>query len=169
MVADGQTSLPDWAMQSAKRIESAVAEGYAQHAQGLALLDQASVTYQHSTGIDAGYGFFAPAVPNAAKLVFEIIYEDGSAEYELPIVNNGATGLRLSTFLFQLTHTQYDALRELIMRMLAYNVWQRHPTARKIRAVVGVVRVSPPSEARGEDAAAYQFQYAYDFSFSSDR
>ena len=40
LVADGQTSLPDWATQSAKRIESAVAEGYAQHAQGLALLDQ---------------------------------------------------------------------------------------------------------------------------------
>jgi len=163
LIADGYTSLPDWAQQSAKRIESAL-----RHTQASSLSDQISVAYEHGAGIEAGYGFFAPAVPSASKLVFEIFY-DGRAEYELPIVNNAAAGLRLSSFLDQLAHIEYDPLRELIMRMLAYSVWQRHPTAQKVRAVVGFVRVSPPGELRSEDAADYQFQYAYDFSFGPDR
>ena len=168
LVAEGHTSLPEWAHQSAKRIESAMAAGYAGHTRALTLLDQACVTYQHAAGIETGYGFFSPGVPSASKLVFEIFYEDGHVEYELPVVNNKAAGLRLSTFLEQFAHIDYDPLRELIMRMLAYGVWQRHPTAKKLRAVVGFVRVSPPSEARGEDAADYEFQYAYDFTFDGD-
>jgi len=166
LIADGYTSLPDWAQQSAKRIESGLR--HARRAQASSLSDQISVAYEHGAGIEAGYGFFAPAVPSASKLVFEIFY-DGRAEYELPIVNNAAAGLRLSSFLDQLAHIEYDPLRELIMRMLAYGVWERHPTAQKIRAVVGFVRVCPPSHARSEDAADYQFQYAYDFSFGPDR
>jgi len=169
LVADGHTSLPEWAQQSANRIESAVAAEHARQARALALLDQASVAYQHAAGIETGYGFFAPAVPNASKLVFEIVYDDGHAEYELPAVNDKAAGLRLSAFLYQLARIRYDPLRELIMKMLVYRVWQRHPTAQKIRAVLGFVSVSPPSEARDEGAADYQFQYAYDFTFGQDR
>ena len=146
-----------------------MAAGYARQTRALALLDQACVTYQHAAGIETGYGFFAPGVPSASKLVFEIFYEDGHVEYELPVVSNRAAGLRFSTFLEQFAHIDHDPLRELIMRMLAYGVWQRHPTAKKLRAVVGFVRVSPLREPRGESAADYQFQYAYDFTFDPDR
>jgi hypothetical protein len=168
LVADGQSSLPRWAQESAKRVEVMVATAHARSARALAFLDEFSATYQHAAGIDRGYGFFAPAVPSASKLVFEIFYSDGHAEYELPVVSDETAGVRISSFLFQLSDIRYDPLRELIMRMLAYGVWQRHPAAQKIRAVVGFVRVSPPGKWRSENAADYQFQYAYDFTFAQD-
>ena len=84
----GSTSLPEWARESAKRTQSAIAEAHAQHAGALAFLDQVWTTYEHAAGIDTGYGFFAPAVPNASKLVFEITYADGHPEYELPVVSD---------------------------------------------------------------------------------
>ena len=115
-----------------------------------------------------GYGFFAPAVPNSSKLVFEITYADGHREYELPVVSGNAAGLRLCTLLSQLPRMHYESARELVMRMVAYSVWQRHPTAKRIRAVVGFIRVPPPGAARDVDIADYQFQYAYDFTFDTD-
>lgn len=165
LIADGHTFLPNQAQQVAKRIELAIGAEHARHATGLTVLDQISAAYLHAAGIDTGYGFFAPAVPSPSKLVFEIFYDDGHVEYELPVVNNEAVGLRLSTFLSQLAQIRYDPLRELIMRMLAYSEWQRHPTAQRIRAVVGFVRLAPPGEPARENAADYQFQYAYDFTF----
>ena len=142
---------------------------HARRGRGLAPLNDAFLAYEHAAGIDTGYGFFAPAVPDSSKLVFEIGYEDGHTEYELPTVSDDAAGLRFSSFLFQLSHIRYAPLRELIMRMLAYGVWQRHPTAQKIRAVVGFVRVSPPGKSPHADQAEYRFQYAYDFSFDQRR
>jgi hypothetical protein len=86
----------------------------------------------------------------------------------LPVVSNRAAGLRLSTLLEQLTRIHYDSLRELVIKMVAYSVWQRHPTAKRIRAVVGFIRVPPPGAAQDIDIADYQFQYAYDFTFDTD-
>ena len=76
-----------------------------------------------AAGIDTGYGFFAPAVPNSSKLVFEITYADGHREYELPVVSGNAAGLRLCTLLSQLPRMHYESARELVMRMVAYSVW----------------------------------------------
>jgi len=168
LVADGHTSLPEWARESAKRTKSTIAEAHAQHAGALAFLDQVWTTYEHAAGIDTGYGFFAPAVPNASKLVFEITYADGHPEYELLVVSDNAAGFRLCTLLSQLPRMHHESVRELVMRMVAYSVWQRHPTAKRIRAVVGFVRVPPPGAARDVDIADYQFQYAYDFTFDTD-
>jgi len=168
LVADRHTALPEWLHQSAKRTVSAIAEAHIRHAGALALLDQVWAAYEHAAGIDTGYGFFAPAVPNASKLVFEITYADGHPEYELPVVSDNAAGLRLSTFLYQLPRVRYEPLRELVMRMVVYSVWQRHPTAKRIRAVVGFVSIPPPTAARDLHVADYQFQYAYDFTFDTD-
>ena len=51
------------------------------------------------------YGFFAPGVPNSYKLVFELHYDDGRVEYDLPHVKDVATGLRLSSLLDQIGRT----------------------------------------------------------------
>jgi len=111
--------LPEWAHESAKRTQSAIAEVHARHAEALVFLDQLWTTYEHAAGIDTGYGFFAPAVPNASKLAFEITYADDYSEYELPVVSDNATGLRLCTLLSQLPRIHYEPLRELVMRMIA--------------------------------------------------
>lgn len=55
-------------------------------------------TYLNGAGIDAGYGFFAPNVPQAYKLIFELHYGDDHVEYEVPRVNSTASGIRMQRF-----------------------------------------------------------------------
>jgi hypothetical protein len=128
-------------------------------------LRQGLTAYQHGAGIEAGYGFFAPSVPNSYKLVFEVHFSDGRVEYELPSVGNDAAGLRLSSLLDYIGSVHYDPLREVMLKMLAYSVWQKHPEAIAIRAVFGYVDVPGPSEAAQGKSESYHFLYAYDFSF----
>lgn len=122
-------------------------------------------SYMNGAGIERGYGFFAPNVPSGYKLVFEIHYGDGRVEYALPQVNGTATGLRLSSLLAEIGRTRYDALRELMLKMLAYAIWQEHPDATMIRAVFGFVRLPSASDFVQGAKASYEFLYAYDFSF----
>src|SRR5436305_4514001 len=48
----------------------------------------ALAVYLHVAGIEGGYGFFAPNVPDNYKLVFELHYPDGRTEYDLPRVSS---------------------------------------------------------------------------------
>ena len=166
LVAGGLTSLPEWMQKCTERAESAIPSTFGNGTDGLGRLDQVLTTYEHAAGIESGYGFFAPAVPNSYKLVFQITYDDGHIEYELPHVNDEAAGLRVSSLLEQIAAMRYDPLREMILKMLAYASWQEHPTACKIRAVFGFVRIPSLAEFRRGETESYHFMYAYDFSFA---
>src|SRR5205807_2362244 len=85
--------------------------------------------YLECAGIEAGYGFFAPNVPNSFKLVFELHYSDGRVEYALPSVGGVATGLRLNNLFDYIAQIRYDALRVTMLKMLAYSIWREHPNA----------------------------------------
>jgi hypothetical protein len=123
--------------------------------------------YLNTTGIDGGYSYFAPNVPDNYKIVFELRYPDGHTEFELPTVSGRATGLRLSTLLDVIAETEYDPLRSMMVKMLAYAVWQEHPEAVKVRAVLGYVLLPTPSEFRRGQKESYHFLFAYDFDFAS--
>src|ERR1700758_287702 len=69
-------------------------------------------TYLHAAGIQAGYSFFAPNVPNHHRLTFELFYDDGRVEYESPHVRSKAAALRLDSLLDKLAEERYDAVRE---------------------------------------------------------
>jgi len=167
LLANGYTSLPGCVQTQAQRAESVMAAALDKGPACFRGLGQAVTVYEHIGGIQSGYGFFAPSVPNSCKLVFEITYDDGRVEYELPRVNGEATGLRLSSLLDQISAVNYDPLRELILKMLAYAAWQEHPTARKIRAVFGFVHIPSVPEFRRGEPESYHFMYAYDFSFAA--
>jgi hypothetical protein len=111
------------------------------------------------------YGFFAPNVPNSSKLVFELHYDDGRVDYELPRLNEAAAGLRFITLLEYIEQTDYDLLRQVMLKLLARSVWQEHPDATRIRAVLGHVKQPSPAEAAQGKGESYEFSYAYDFSF----
>jgi hypothetical protein len=125
----------------------------------------AETLYLYGAGIAAGYGFFAPNVPNSAKLVFELHYDDGRVEYELPHVSDSAAGLRLLTLLDYVGETDYEPLRQVMMKMLAYSIWQQHPEALTVRAVYGFVSEPTLNEAKQGAKESYHFLYAYDFTF----
>ena len=123
--------------------------------------------YTQVAGISFGYGFFAPNVPDNYKLVFELHYPDGRIDYELPHVSTPGAGLRVSTLIDNIAQTRYDALRELMVKMVAYSVWREHPDAIMVRAVLGFVTLPNPTEYKEGISESYEYLYAYDFRFSS--
>ena len=123
--------------------------------------------YLNSTGIEAGYSYFAPNIPDSYKMVFELHYPDGHTEFELPIVSGGATGLRLATLLDVIGETEYEPLRAMMVKMLAYAVWQEHSEAVKAQAVFGYIDLPTPSEFRQGKRESYHPLFAYDLDFTS--
>ena len=124
----------------------------------------ALATYLHIAGIERGYGYFAPNVPAAYKLIFELHYPDGRVEYRLPLVHSAAAGLRLAGLLDEIARTRYDPLREYLVKMLARPVWREHPEASTINAVFGSINLPSVNEFEHGARESYQFLYAYDFS-----
>jgi hypothetical protein len=125
--------------------------------------------YLHSAGIEAGYGFFAPNVPPNYKLVFELHYPDGRVDYEIPMVNSAATGLRFAGLLDQLAEVSYAPLRETMLKIVAYSVWQAHPDAAMIRAYLGCAHLPTPREFERGEKDSYELLFAYDFTFRRRR
>jgi hypothetical protein len=123
----------------------------------------ATALYLHTAGIEGGYGFFAPNVPDNYKIVFELHYADGRTEYEIPRVSSAATGLRLSGLLDQIAETTYEPLRQMMVKILTYSVWQDHPDVTSVRAVFGVVTLPGPAEFAKGQKESYEFLYRYDF------
>jgi hypothetical protein len=127
---------------------------------------QAIHTYLLAAGTDGGYGFFAPGVPDSLKLVFEVHHLDGRIEYELPPVHSAAAGLRLSSLLDTIGHAESEDLREVMLKIAAYSVWQEHQDTSMIRAVLGYIDIPTPAEAASGKTESYKFLYAYDFRFA---
>jgi len=99
--------------------------------------------------------------------VFELEYPDGHTELELPQVGGKATGLRLATLLDFIAETEYEPLRAMMVKMLAYAVWQEHSEAVKARAVFGYVDLPTPAEFKHGKKESYHTLFAYDIDFAS--
>lgn len=125
--------------------------------------------YLHSAGIEAGYGFFAPNVPPNYKLVFELHYDDGRTDYEIPEVSSAAIGLRFSGLLDELAEASYAPLRETMIKIVAYSVWQAHPEASAIRAYLGCAHLPTPAEFERGEKESYELLFVYDFTFRDKR
>jgi hypothetical protein len=120
--------------------------------------------YLHLSGIETGYGFFAPNIPNSYKLVFELRFPDGRVEYKLPRVSNVASVLRVAGFLDQIGRTRSEGFRQAMVEMLADAMWREHSDATKIRAIFGSVILPSAPEFEHGKRESYEFLYAYDFS-----
>ena len=165
VMAEGYTSLPKFLEKYWWNVEALSTEALGQTLSLSNPLRQSVSAYINATGIEGGYGFFAPSVPDSYKLVLELHYPDGRVEYELPRVSDTAAGVRVATLLDQLGRTGYDQMREIMIKMLAYSVWQDHPDATVVRAVFGFVALPSIEEAKQGKTESYHFLYAYDFSF----
>lgn len=121
-------------------------------------------TYLHAAGIQAGYSFFAPNVPNHHRLTLELLYDDGRVEYESPRVRSKAAALRLESLLDRLAERRYEPIREVVVKMLALSVWREHPDVKKIRATFG--SVTPPDINEFEHGKGETFEPMFSFDFS---
>jgi hypothetical protein len=124
--------------------------------------------YLDLSGIEVGYGFFAPNVANSYKLVFELRFPDGRVEYELPRVSNAASVLRVAGLLDTIGRTRSEAFRQTMVKMLADAVWREHAGATMIRAIFGSVVLPSAPEFEHGKRESYEFLYAYDFSVTDE-
>jgi len=165
VLEQGYTSLPSSLVKYWRSAESFTTKALTETLSSSNPLRQSVNAYINATGIEGGYGFFAPSVPDSYKLVLELHYPDGRVEYELPRVSDTGTGVRLAALLDQIGRTYYGPLREVMIKMLAYSVWQDHPDATVVRAVFGFVALPKIDDVKKGKTESYHFLYAYDFSF----
>jgi len=123
--------------------------------------------YAQYTGTETGFGFFAPRVAVAHKLVFEIQYADGHVDYELPRVGHHETGLRLFLLLENIARIDYSDLRETMLKMMAFAVWREHRDATLIRAIFGVINLPSVAQFERGEKQTYEVLYTYEFRFAS--
>ncbi|MDQ3199412.1 MAG: hypothetical protein M3Q46_09560, partial [Verrucomicrobiota bacterium] len=124
----------------------------------------ALATYTNVSGIEAGYGYFAPNVPKTHALVFECRYSDGRVEYETPALAGEEEQLRLSSLVEEIGRTDHDAWREALVRMLVRSTWRRYPEVVSIRAFLG--SIAPPTVeeySAGKRERTFRCLYVYDF------
>jgi hypothetical protein len=169
LVAQGRTILPS-ALDKYSRASEVVAASVL--GKGLPASNPARrgiATYLHAAGSQAGYTFFAPNIPGYYKLILELYYHDGRVEYDSPHVSGGAASLRLASLMDRLAEPGYEPLREVVVKMLAFSVWQDHPDVKKIRAVFG--SIPPPSLSDFEHGKRESFEplFSYDFSLRDEK
>jgi hypothetical protein len=168
LVAEGTTILPTVLDKYARKAGLAAAFILGKEAASSNPIRRGIATYLHAAGIQAGYTFFAPNIPDYHQLTLELYYEDGRVEYESPHVSGRATALRLDSLLGRLADSRYEPLREVVVKMVAFSVWRDHPDVKKIRATFGAV--SPPGISDFEHGKGESFQpmFSYDFSLRDE-
>jgi hypothetical protein len=169
VLADGSSYLPASLEPRWRALENATFIALGEELPANNPMRETIALYLHAAGIEAGYGYFAPNVPYSYKLVFQVTYPNGTTEYELPSVATTETGMRLPTLLDYIAANRYEPLRQLILKMLAYSVWQRHRDALRIRAVFGTVITPSIAGYKRGDEATYAVVCAYDFGFTLDK
>src|SRR5882724_10875549 len=164
LVAEGMTMLPSGLQKSARRAELIAAFVLGKEGTASSPVRQGIATYLHAAGIQAGYSFFAPNIPDYHKLTLELYYEDGRVEYESPHVFGRATALRLDSLLGRLADNRYEPLREVVVKMVAFSIWRERPDVKKIRATFGAVNLPGISNFEHGEAETFQPMFSYDFS-----
>jgi hypothetical protein len=168
LAARGLTVLPKQHANLSRKAEGAAAAILGLHLSRSNPFRQSLATYLSLAGIDAGYGYFAPNVPNSYELIFELHYPDGRSENELASARRGATGLRVSSLMDYIGRTNSGAFREYLIKKVAAVVWREHPDVVTMR--VSLAQREQPTIGNYEQGKreTYSLLYIYDFSLSPD-
>jgi hypothetical protein len=164
LLSTSRTIFPESSQNFWQRAEQIAAMALGQRLPRSNPVRQILTGYLDLSGIEVGYGFFAPNVANSYKLVFELRFPDGRVEYKLPRVSNAASVLRVAGLLDTIGRTRSEPFRQTMVKMLADAVWREHSDAIMIRAIFGSVILPSAPEFEHGKRESYEFLYAYDFS-----
>jgi hypothetical protein len=168
VLSKSRTVLPESSKNLWQRAEQIASTALCQRLPRSNPVRQMLTGYLNLSGIEVGYGFFAPNVANSYKLVFELHFPDGRLEYKLPRVSNAASVLRVASLLDMIGRTRSEAFRQTLVKMLADSMWREHADATMIRAIFGSVLLPSAPEFEHGKRESYEFLYAYDFSVSDN-
>jgi hypothetical protein len=163
LIAHRLTLLPAWLAAPADKVQTIAMSILAQQPGSSTVVRKALNTYLHAAGIERGYGYFAPNVPDAYKLVFELHHADGEVTYQAAGTETGESSLRFASLMDYLGRTASDADRRFLAQLLTQSLWGEHNDVVKIRCILGSITIAPPAEFRKSNAATYEFCCAYEF------
>ncbi len=166
LIANGYTMVPPLFVPAAARAQKVFAAATADAFPLGDPLRQAVAFYTNAAGIELGYGYFAPNVPDSYKLVFELHFPDGHVEHDLAGLDRAEGNLRLAGYLDALGNTTSPAMREILIKLLATSVWRQHPEAVMVRAILGELTLPMPEEFVAGAGEHYEFLNAYDFTLA---
>jgi hypothetical protein len=168
LIAERTTILPSALEKYARKGEMIAAFVLGKEAPASSPVRRGIATYLHAAGIQAGYSFFAPNIPDYHKLTLELYHADGRVEYDSPHGLSSATALRMDSLLSRLADKRYEPIREVVVKMLARSVWREHPDVKKIRATFGAVSLPGISDFEDGKAESFQPMFSYDFSLREE-
>src|SRR5246127_5754044 len=168
LIAQGATILPSVCNDYARKAELGATWCLGKEAGASNPLRRAIAMYLHAAGIQAGYSFFAPNVPSHHRLTFELFYDDGRVEYESPHVRGKAAALRLDSLLDRLPEQRYESVREVLVKMLAFSVWLKHPDVHKLRATFEAVHLPSITDFEEGKAETLEPMFSFDFSLRGE-
>jgi hypothetical protein len=164
LIAQGSTILPSDCDEYAHKVEFAATWCLGKTASASNPFRRSIATYLHAAGIQAGYSFFAPNVPNHHQLTLALFYDDGHVEYETPHVRSKAAALRVDSLLDKLPEERYEPVREALVKMLALSVWREHPDVKKVRATFEAVHLPSATEFEQGNGETLEPMFSFDFS-----
>src|SRR2546428_13920892 len=109
-----------------------------------------------------------PIYPVHQKYTFVLYYNDVRVEYDSSHGSGSAAPLLLYSLLDSLAEPCYEPLREVIVKMLAFSVWQEHPDVKKIRAIFGSVNMPGISDFEHGKKESFQPMFSFDFSLRNE-
>jgi hypothetical protein len=119
------------------------------------------VPYSHLAGIDTGYGLFAPNVPSAVSVAFELTDTAGRSTVSLPMLNT-REGLDRFNVNFN-TFKKFEEIRPLLAYGWAIRMLELQPGHNKITVVIGR-HLQPSMEAyRKGERATFIESVRYEF------
>jgi hypothetical protein len=149
----------------ASKVDRLLAAGLAGVSGRIHPVSEVAVTYLHLAGIEAGYGYFAPNVPDSYKLRFEGRSSD-EVNFHPIVVSHGRDELRTSSLLDYLGREASGPVREFILKLLAYSVWKTHPEVSRMRVTLESLHQPSVAEFGRGQIAFYELVVAYDFSLT---
>lgn len=130
---------------------------------GALLFREIVLTYGHLAGIDVGYGFFAPNIPSAYTLAFEVTFPDGSVECVPIQFQPGEGGLRWASLMDFLGRDAADPVGEVLLRLIVHSLRQEYPEATRMRALINSSSQPSIEDFRKGKTASERFVCQYDF------
>lgn len=162
-LAKGETLLPDDASALFGKAEKFIRPVLGQGLTKSSSWGECVALYLHSAGCEAGYNFFAPHVPGSHVLIFELRYNDGHIDYELPRGEAIGSKVRLASLLDLIGHIENETVRQQLIRLIAEESCRSHPDVATVHAIFGMV--SSPTISHYENGApeSYRVLCSYDF------
>ena len=130
---------------------------------GINFVRTTAKTYLHLAGIEAGYGFFAPNVPNAYRLQIELLDGTNVVQRGLLTARRGETDLRLASLLDALGRYPAGGVRNIIFELMAQAIFQEHPETAEVRLRIEAIKMPALAEFTPGRMPSYEPVYAYDF------